>query len=151
MLAAYAHAGHCCEAMQTLAAMAVEGIKCDENAFISILNGCSHSGLVEISQWCFQSMVADYNLVPWVEHFSCIVDVLGRSNCLHEAEELLHAMPFLPDVATWSSLLSASETHKDLGRAWRAAQHISKIDPSQGVSYVLLSNSLNRGIAPDKY
>ncbi|KAF3795450.1 Pentatricopeptide repeat-containing protein [Nymphaea thermarum] len=51
--------------------------------------GCAHSLLVEDGWQCFESMIRDHSLVPKLEHYGCMVDLLGRAGLLSKAEELI--------------------------------------------------------------
>ncbi|KAL4583313.1 hypothetical protein LXL04_007883 [Taraxacum kok-saghyz] len=55
----------------------------------------------------FDSMKNDYNLNPGIEHYGCLVDLLGRTGCITLAFELVKTMPMKLDSAIWGSLLSS--------------------------------------------
>ncbi|GKD70786.1 pentatricopeptide repeat-containing protein [Tanacetum coccineum] len=55
--------------------------------FIGILNACSHGGLVEEGWKHFTSMKSVYQIEPKIEHYGCLIDLLGRAGLLKEAEE----------------------------------------------------------------
>ena len=61
-----------------------------------------------------------------VEHYNCIIDMLGRLGKLDEGEDLIECMPIVPTISSWMSLLAACKIHMD-------------IDKAQNVSYCLLS------------
>ncbi|CAN5960213.1 unnamed protein product [Sphagnum jensenii] len=46
-----------------------------------------------------------------LEHYTCMVDLLGHAGNLQEAENMIKSTPFKPDVATWMGLLGACRTH----------------------------------------
>ena len=52
-------------------------------------------------------MIKDYNLVPGIEHYACIIDLLGRAGLLNEAEDYINTMPYEPNAGIWGALLSA--------------------------------------------
>ncbi|ESQ37293.1 hypothetical protein EUTSA_v10002823mg, partial [Eutrema salsugineum] len=64
-----------------------QGLIPDEATFVVTISACSHSGLVEDGLQIFHSMKAVYGIEPKVEHYGCLVDLLGRSGRLEEAEE----------------------------------------------------------------
>ncbi len=45
------------------------------------------------------------------EHYSCMVDLLGRVGHLEEAKISIHDMPVEPNGVTWTTLLGASRTY----------------------------------------
>ncbi|BAT79642.1 hypothetical protein VIGAN_02255700 [Vigna angularis var. angularis] len=50
----------------------------DGVTFVGILSSCTHMGLVRDGFLHFQSMVGNYSIVPQIEHYGCMVDLLGR-------------------------------------------------------------------------
>jgi pentatricopeptide repeat protein len=89
---------------------------------------------------CFELMTKTYGLQPSVKHYTCIVDLLGRSGRLNEAEALILSMPVRPDGVIWKTLLSACKIQKKFDMAERIAGRVIELDPHDSASYVLLSN-----------
>jgi hypothetical protein len=52
-----------------------------------------------------------------MEHYGCVVDLLGRAGLLGEASEFIRRMPFEPDASVFGALLGACKIHGaiDLG------------------------------------
>ncbi|XP_050908336.1 pentatricopeptide repeat-containing protein At5g56310-like, partial [Lathyrus oleraceus] len=74
------------EALHVFACVEKEGrIKPNEVTFIVILSACSHVGLVELGRDYFTSMRSGYGIEPKVEHYGCMIDLLGRAGRLQEA------------------------------------------------------------------
>ena len=48
-----------------------------------------------------------FELAPKIEHYGCMVDLLGRMGCLKEAYDLLLGMPMEANEIIWGSFLSA--------------------------------------------
>lgn len=67
-------------------------------------------------------MEMDYGIIPTIEHYSCMVDLLGRAGYLDEAWDLIHKMPMLPDATVWGAFLSSCRIHKNLELGEIAAQ-----------------------------
>ena len=84
------------------------GIRPDSVTFIGLLTSCNHAGLVDKGQLYFNSMEETYGIAPDIEHFSCLIDMLGRAGRLNEAEEYMRKFPFWNDPVVLVSLLSAS-------------------------------------------
>lgn len=72
------------------------GLRPDSITFISLLSACSHAGLVEEGWLYFKSMSEDYDITPEVEHYACIVDLLGRAGRIEEAYKFIQEMPLEP-------------------------------------------------------
>ncbi|MCI43927.1 pentatricopeptide repeat-containing protein, partial [Trifolium medium] len=62
----------------------------------------------------FDMMVSTFRISPDVEHYSCMVDLLGRRGLLGEAMSLIKKMPIKPDVVVWSALLGACRIYGNL-------------------------------------
>ncbi|KAI7738557.1 hypothetical protein M8C21_015835 [Ambrosia artemisiifolia] len=75
-----------------------------------------------------------------LEHYACMVDILGRNGRLNEAVELAKNMPMEPNTSIWLALLSACKMHSNLKLAETAAEAIFNLDPNCSAAYTLLSN-----------
>ncbi|XP_024530731.1 pentatricopeptide repeat-containing protein At4g02750-like [Selaginella moellendorffii] len=139
MVSAYAHNGHSGQARETFQTMTCEGFPANSVAFVSILNGCSHGGLLDDGVHYFVTMVAEYGVSSKLDHFVCLVDLLGRAGKLEAAEELVNSMPYCPDFVSWMTLLAACKTHKDVRRAEAVARNVVAVDPKDSAAYALLS------------
>lgn len=61
-------------------------IKLDEVTLIGVLFACSHSGLVQVGESIFRSLVdGKYGFAPGIKHYACAVDLFARSGHLEEA------------------------------------------------------------------
>ncbi|KAH0969557.1 hypothetical protein GBA52_028569 [Prunus armeniaca] len=75
-------------------------------------------------------MEREYGIVPEIEHYGCMIDLLGRGGCLREAFRLVHSMPMEPNVVIWGTLLGACRMHNDPELAQEVLDHLVKLDPS---------------------
>eukprot|EP00249_Psilotum_nudum_P015893 c25573_g2_i3 orf=225-1328(+) len=105
MIAGYAQSGNCRLAIQCLEDMKQHGLKPVDVIFTSILAACSHAGLVDEGCRYFKSMREEHDIIPSIEQYNCMVDLLGRAGHLNEAEDLLQT--FQSDIIGWRSLLTA--------------------------------------------
>ncbi|XP_024932517.2 pentatricopeptide repeat-containing protein At1g08070, chloroplastic-like [Ziziphus jujuba] len=140
ILSGYAVNGQAESAVELFDHMRKLGVRPDSVTFLSILHACAHAGFVEEGRKYFDLMRKHYKLTPKVEHYGCMVDVLGRAGLLKEARELIERMDVEPTVIMWGALLNACSIHGDSEVAEWAAQHTSKLEALDGGSYVLLSN-----------
>ncbi|KAA8526250.1 hypothetical protein F0562_008547 [Nyssa sinensis] len=140
MIAAYGFHGRGEEAINLFNRMEREGLEANDVTFLSLLYACSHCGLKNKGIEYFTVMVEKYGLEPRLEHYTCVVDLLGRSGCLDEAEAFIRSMPVKADAIIWKTLLSACKIHKNADMAKRIAEEVLRIDPEDSASYVLLSN-----------
>ncbi|EFJ35256.1 hypothetical protein SELMODRAFT_79341 [Selaginella moellendorffii] len=120
--------------------MEQRGVEADALAIMGVLAACSHVGSVEEACYYFTSMEIDREILPKLEHYHCMVDALGRSGRMREAEELIHTMPFLPTSISWTTLLGACKIHKNVELAELAAENARRLQLQNIASYVLLSN-----------
>ncbi|KAJ4968791.1 hypothetical protein NE237_015492 [Protea cynaroides] len=108
--------------------------------FIGVLACCSHAGFVQRGHELFNSMLTEHKLEPVLEHYGCMVDLLGRNGCVKEAYGLITSMPMKANAALWGALLSACRTHGNLQLAECAAMELINLEPHNSGNYVLLSN-----------
>lgn len=139
IIVGYAQNGYGAEALQIFRKMLVCGEKPDHVTMIGVLCACSHTGLVEEGRHYFFSM-EEHGLIPLKDHYTCMVDLLGRAGCLNEAKNLIEAMPMNPDAVVWGSLLAACKVHGSIEMGKHAAEKLLEIDPWNSGPYVLLSN-----------
>lgn len=116
------------------------GLEPDAITFLALLSACCHGGLVEEGRMFFTQMSLSYNITPKVEHYSCMVDLLGRAGLLEEAEELIKNMPMKADAVVWGPLLFACRVHRNVEIGERAAFKLLEMDPLDSGNYVLLAN-----------
>ncbi|CAI0398668.1 unnamed protein product [Linum tenue] len=115
-------------------------VKAEHATFTALLSACSHGGEVAMGWKYFNSMTQDYNLEPRVEHYTCMVDLLGRAGNLNQAYDLIKEMPCSPDDRIWGSLLGSCKNHGNVGLARVVASHIFELDPTSIGYRTLLSN-----------
>lgn len=140
MIVGYAQNGHGSEALRMFREMFVSGEKPDHVTMIGVLCACSHAGLVEEGRQHFLSMRKEHDLDPMKDHYTCMVDLLGRAGCLSEAKNLIESMPMQPDGVVWGSLLAACKAYGNIDLGKFVAEKLLEIDPNNSGPYVLLSN-----------
>ncbi|XP_024542257.1 pentatricopeptide repeat-containing protein At5g27110 [Selaginella moellendorffii] len=114
LIAAYAESGDSEYALWLLYTMELHGIQPNAVTLLSILFACSHAGWVEHGCHLLASMWRDRGLYPSSQHYSCVVDMLGRAGWLLDAERLVCSMPIQPDSVALTSLLGAYTLHGGL-------------------------------------
>ncbi|CAK9146190.1 unnamed protein product [Ilex paraguariensis] len=131
--------GRAKEGLEVFLEMKDKGFKPDEITMLGILSACNHGGLVEEGKRWFRSMV-EYGLTPRIEHYGCMVDLLGRAGRLEEAEKLIESMPFEANGIILSSFLFACGYAKDVTRAERVTNKAIKMEPWNDGNYIMLRN-----------
>lgn len=100
-------------------------------------------GLVDKGWEIFESMDSDYSLKPRMEHYACMVDLLGRSGRIQQAWEFVKKMPEKPNSDVWAALLSSCRLHGELEIASMAADELFQLCTNgRPGSYVALSDAL---------
>ncbi|KAG8391775.1 hypothetical protein BUALT_Bualt01G0222000 [Buddleja alternifolia] len=140
LIVGYAQNGKGIESFRFYDEMIASGVKPDFIMFIGLLFACSHAGLIDRGRFYFESMVKDYGISPGPDHYACMIDLLGRSGKMQEAEKLLNEMTVEPDATVWKALLSACRVHGNIDLAKRASMALIELEPHDSVPYVMLSN-----------
>ncbi|KAL5727189.1 putative pentatricopeptide repeat-containing protein [Ranunculus cassubicifolius] len=140
MISAYGMNGQGCEAVSLFSQMLSSGMNPDQIAFVSVLSACSHSGLLDDGRYYFGLMTNEYKLVPRIEHYACMVDLLGRAGLVDEAYDFINQMKVKPNERVWGALLSACRVYSNMTLGLVAADHLFELAPEQAGYYVLLSN-----------
>lgn len=140
MIAGYAKNGYAEDALALFHQMKEVGIVPNHVTFTGVLSACGHAGLLDEGLQYFDNITKDYQLVPSLEHYACIVDLLGRSGCLDKARDFIITMPLKPDAYIWGILLGACRIHCNVELGEFAAKHLSELDPENTGNCVLLSN-----------
>lgn len=139
MIVAYASHGHADKALSLFELIREVGFKPDDITFVGILSACAHGGLVEKGWGYFRDMES-FGLTPAMEHYACMIDLLGRVGLLEEAYELIRSMPMEPDEAIWGALLNGCRMHANVELGKLAAEKLMILDPKDSGTYVLLAS-----------
>lgn len=140
MISGYGMHGEAKQALELFGKMEGGSIKPNGVTFLAILSACCHSGLLEEGRKLFTRM-GKYSLEPNLKHYACMVDLLGKSGHLQEAEDMVLAMPVEPDGGIWGTLLSACKLHDNFEMGLRIAKKAFAFDPENEGYYILISNS----------
>ncbi|PPD80936.1 hypothetical protein ES288_D05G348700v1 [Gossypium darwinii] len=120
------------------------GIHPNEVTFLGVLNACSHGGLVDEGRKVFTMMKQRYDLEPGLDHYSCMVDMLGRAGYLEEAKKMIGDMPIEPSARVWAALFGACMIHKAYDLGEYIGKHLIKLQPKHSGRYALLANLYSR-------
>uniref|UniRef100_A0A7N0UKR3 Pentatricopeptide repeat-containing protein n=1 Tax=Kalanchoe fedtschenkoi TaxID=63787 RepID=A0A7N0UKR3_KALFE len=140
MICGYAQNGRAEESLQMFNKMIEEGVQPNNISFVGVLFACCHTGLLEQGREHFWTMTAKYGIRPEVQHYNCMIDLLGRDGLLEEAERLLMGSEYKDDSSLWAVLLGACTTCTNSAAAVRIAERMMELDPAYHLSYVYLAN-----------
>ncbi|CAK8570022.1 unnamed protein product [Lathyrus sativus] len=140
VIAGFAMHGRGLDAVSLFDEMVENGITPDDVAFIGVLSACSHSGLVDKGRTYFKSMERNFNIVPKIEHYGCMVDLFCRGGFVKEAFEFVQKMPFEPNQIIWRTIITACHASGELKLGESISKGLIKKEPMHESNYVLLSN-----------
>ena len=140
MITACALNGDVKEALDLFFMMVDMEIKPNHITFLAVLQACAHGGLLKRGLECFNMMMQKYGISPGIDHYSCMVDLLGRRGQLREALEIIESMPFEPDAGIWSALLSACKLHGKMEMGKYVSERLFQLEPHVAVPYVEMAN-----------
>ncbi|GMN42140.1 hypothetical protein TIFTF001_011344 [Ficus carica] len=139
IISGYGMHGHGEAAVSLFNQMVKSGVSPNEVTFTSVLHACSHAGLVDEGLRLFKSMLESRQVNPQTDHYTCIVDLLGRAGRLEEAYDLIKSMTFRPNHAIWGALLGACVTHENVELGEIAAKWLFELEPENTGNYVLMA------------
>ncbi|KAH7280945.1 hypothetical protein KP509_36G021900 [Ceratopteris richardii] len=125
-------------ALQCYAGMLKEGLSPNAVTFVSLLSSCSRIGLMGEACGLFGSISTEHQIVLTAQHYNCMVDLMGRTNQIKKAEELLVSMPFYVNAIGWSCLLGHCKTHGNVEIGKRCFDKIMILDPEDRSAYALM-------------
>ncbi|KAF3782313.1 Pentatricopeptide repeat-containing protein [Nymphaea thermarum] len=140
MMSAFAMHGQGKNALKLFHQMEHAGVRPNDITFIALLHACSHAGLLADGHQVFKRMIHEFALRPKVEHYGCMVDLLGRAGLLDKAYNLIERMPCRPNVVIWGTLLAACKIHGNTHLGELAAKSLIELEPDNCGYHVLLSN-----------
>ncbi|KAJ0977490.1 hypothetical protein J5N97_012964 [Dioscorea zingiberensis] len=140
MISGYGMHGLCDEALDTFNAMVRDEFEPDGITFVAVLSACSHAGHVSEARKLFERMITEHKISPKMEHYACMVDVLGRAGLLQEAAMLVQRMPMQPNACVWGALLNSCRIYSNMNVAQDTVRKIFEIETSNTGNYMLMSN-----------
>ncbi|KAF7132570.1 hypothetical protein RHSIM_Rhsim09G0119800 [Rhododendron simsii] len=140
LVSSYAQFGKAHETLDLFEKMLAHGLQPDEVTFLGVLSACSRAGLVKKGLKYFDLMVEEHGIRPIQGHYTCMIDLFGRSGRLEEAKNFVLNMPCSPDAIGWGTLLSSCRVHGDMEIGKWAAESLLELEPHNPASYVLLSS-----------
>ncbi|XP_062199413.1 pentatricopeptide repeat-containing protein At2g37320-like [Phragmites australis] len=111
----------------------------DAISFLGVLSSCRHACLVGEGRRCFREMI-ERGVKPELDHYSCMVDLLGRAGLIDEAWDLIQMMSMPPNGIIWGSLLASCRVHGSISIGIHAAVQRLKLEPGCAATHVQLAN-----------
>ncbi|PPD90597.1 hypothetical protein GOBAR_DD12462 [Gossypium barbadense] len=141
MVSAYSIHGQGKAALRLFKEIKGEGFAVDEFTVLAILQACCYTGLWHDGIRIFNEMESSYKINPLIEHYACMVDLLGRAGCLSEAMNLISNSRFRDSPLLWRTLVNVCKLQGDIDFAMLASKNLLDLSPEEAGSYILVSNT----------
>ncbi|XP_038973012.1 pentatricopeptide repeat-containing protein At1g31430 [Phoenix dactylifera] len=135
--------GQTSKALELFTEMKSVGAEPDDITFIGVLSACSHGGLVDEGCKYFDAMKKVRHIEPKLEHYGCLVDLLGRAGLLDDAEKLIGNIPNNNDksiLPLWGALLNACRIHGNVVMGERLAKQVIELEFGNPGLHTLVAN-----------
>jgi pentatricopeptide repeat protein len=129
--------GYSCDALELFHLMNVEP---DSVTFVGVLTACSHGGLVDKGRVYFSSMIEDYQIMPNMKHYGCMIDMLCRYGKGHEAYQMIKDMPAKANSVLWKMVIAACRVHGHCGLANKAFRELHQLMSMDDGDVITVSN-----------
>ncbi|AES95969.2 PPR containing plant-like protein, putative [Medicago truncatula] len=139
MIYAYAQNGFGHEALELFKRLKKLGLEPNVVTFISILLACNNAGLVEEGCQIFSLIRNNHSIELTRDHYTCMIDLLGRAKRFEEAAMLIEEGEN-PDVVQWRTLLNACKIHGEVEMAEKFMRKMLNQAPRDGETHILLTN-----------
>ncbi|KAF5741590.1 pentatricopeptide repeat-containing protein [Tripterygium wilfordii] len=141
MISGYGFHGQARNAIDLFYRMEKKCYRPNEVTFLAVLTACSHGGLVMEGMRCFEKMIRGYGFSPNVEHYGCLIDMLGRAGMLEEAHDLINSLPIRCDATAWRALLAACRVCGNVELGEYVNRVLVEIDEEHPTDSILLSST----------
>ncbi|KAL5990332.1 hypothetical protein ACLOJK_011230 [Asimina triloba] len=142
VICGFSHHGNGMESLKLFKQMKLTDVKPDRVTFIGILSACSHTGMINEGLCYFNFMMYKCFLQPTCEHYTCIVDLLGRYGFIDEAMKFIDGMNRDGVEATasmWGAVLGACRIHGNLEVGEIAGLRVLELEPGNAGAYMILA------------
>ncbi|KAL3501474.1 hypothetical protein ACH5RR_035923 [Cinchona calisaya] len=140
MIGGYGIQGNFNNSLALLNDMMRESLEPNDIIFTAILSACSHTGMIVEGWRFFVNMCQEYNFVPSMKHYACMVDLLARAGRLEEAFDFMKNMPIQPDVSLFGAFLHGCSIYSRFDLGELAVRKMLELHPHDACYYVLMAN-----------
>ncbi|XP_019086649.1 PREDICTED: pentatricopeptide repeat-containing protein At4g32450, mitochondrial-like [Camelina sativa] len=119
-----------------------EGNRPDGEIFKEIFFACGFVGDINEGLLHFESMIKEYGIIPSMEHYVSLVNMLAAPGYLDEALSFVESME--PHVDLWETLMNLSRVHGDVMLGDRCQDMVEQLDASR------LNRESGAGLVPVK-
>ena len=140
LMAGYAQLGQADVVLHLYRKARMDGIVPNLVTFVVMLSACSHAGLLKEGDNLFHEMCGVYHLTPALEHYTCMIDLFGRSGCFNKVNTLLDKVSYSGYLPLFLSVLGACGKWRNLKLGRWAFEQALQLDAKCGVAYVGMEN-----------
>ncbi|KAI4377952.1 hypothetical protein MLD38_015502 [Melastoma candidum] len=140
MIMGFANHGFARKALRLLEEMKESDCLSNETTFLGVLSACSHAGLVQEGLATFKAMICSHRIPPGPEHYTCMMDLLGRTGQIQEVEDFVTRLPIAPNTTVWGTLLGLCGLSNNFEIGSRAAKTLLQLDPMNAPGHTALCN-----------
>ncbi|RZC78886.1 hypothetical protein C5167_003105 [Papaver somniferum] len=140
MIIGFSMNGQSKKALDLFYRMLDEEVSPNEVTMIGVLCACTHTGMVDEGRNRFEKMQKQFGITPKLEHYGCMVDLLGRAGLLDEAYDFIQKMPLAPHIGVWGALLNSCKTYGNVELDEYATKHLFELDHEDGGYLTTMSN-----------
>ncbi|KAL0844278.1 hypothetical protein Bca101_017524 [Brassica carinata] len=108
-----------------------EGNKPDKEIFKAVFFACASLGDSNEGLLHFESMYKDYGIIPSMEDYVSLTEMLAACGHLDEALEFVERMKVEPSVEVWETLMNLCWVHGDVELGDRLAELVKKLDATK--------------------
>lgn len=121
--------------------MVDSGTRPDETTFAAVLSACENLGLVEGGTRLFSEMENEYGIQPTLEHYTCVVNMLGKAGLVNEAYEFISKRaPLGREPTILKALLDVSSVHGNIRIRVIATKMLSDLEADNVRNFVTDEN-----------
>ncbi|CAI9752710.1 unnamed protein product [Fraxinus pennsylvanica] len=140
MITGYSHHGLGRETLSVFQEMLAAKEQPNYVTFVGALSACAFLGRVNEGFYYLNHMMRELGIEPGLEHYTCIVGLLGRAGRLEDAENFMLSTPIKWDIVAWRTLLNACYVHQNYHLGKRVAETVLHLNPEDVGTCILLSN-----------
>lgn len=140
VICGYSHHGLGKEALAVFRDMLAAKEHPNHVTFVGVLSACVHLGLVEDGLYYLNHFMKQKGIEPGLEHYTCMVGLLGKAGKLDEALKFMRSVPIKWDIVAWRTLLTASHVNRNYSFGNLLAECVLEMEPNDVGTYMLLSN-----------
>ena len=134
MISCYGLHGRGLDSLLLYEKMIAIGLRPNRVTLTAVLSSLGHSGLVDEASRIFGSIGSELS----VEHYACMVDLLGRSGQLDGALRLAKRIEKVTPASVWGALLAGCATRGNVEIGEIAASKLFELEPRNSSNFVAL-------------